>query len=170
MDEQGLIVSINVSRGGVPKLPVPAARVSSAGLEGDSQRDTRHHGGPDRALCLYSMERIEALQRDGHAIAPGTTGENLTIRGLDWDTIVPGVRLRVGGVTFEVTSYASPCRSIRPSFAADDSTRISQKVHPGWSRVYARVTTGGEIHVGSVVTAVQTEPPSTLPESAGHAG
>ena len=151
MVEQGTIVSINISLGGVPKRPVLAARVSPAGLAGDGQRDRRHHGGPDRALCLYSMERIEALQREGHAIAPGTTGENLTIRGLDWDTLAPGVQLRAGGVTMEVTAYASPCKSIRPSFADENSNRISQQLFPGWSRVYARVVDSGELRVGDAV-------------------
>ncbi|MBI5601034.1 MAG: MOSC domain-containing protein [Gemmatimonadetes bacterium] len=151
MSEQGVIVSINVSRGGVPKLPVPEADAGPLGLEGDGQRDRRHHGGPDRALCLYSMERIEALQREGHAIAPGTTGENLTIRGLDWDTITPGVQLRAGGVTMEITAYASPCKSIRPSFADENSNRISQQLHPGWSRVYARVVETGALRVGDAV-------------------
>ncbi|MFA6166811.1 MAG: MOSC domain-containing protein [Gemmatimonadaceae bacterium] len=151
MSEQGVIVSINVSSGGVPKLPVPEAHASPSGLDGDGQRDRRHHGGPDRALCLFSMERIEALQREGHAIAPGTTGENLTIRGLDWDTIAPGVQLRAGGVTMDVTAYASPCKSIRPSFADENSNRISQQKHPGWSRVYARVVVSGELRVGDAV-------------------
>jgi MOSC domain-containing protein YiiM len=151
MSEQGVIVSINVSSGGVPKRSVPVASVSPSGLDGDGQRYRRHHGGLDRALCLYSMERIEALQREGHAIAPGTTGENLTIRGLDWDTVAPGVTLRAGSVTMEVTAYASPCKSIRPSFADENSNRISQQLHPGWSRVYARVVDSGDLRVGDTV-------------------
>ncbi len=149
--ETGTIVSVHVSLGGVPKLPVPGARVSAAGLEGDGQRHLEFHGGPDRALCLFSLERIEALQGEGHPIAPGTTGENLVIRGLDWDLVVPGTVLRVGGVTVEITAYASPCTTIRPSFADRDSNRISQKKHPGWSRVYARVGGEGEIRVGDGV-------------------
>lgn len=151
MSEHGVIVSINISRGGVPKLPVPEAVAGPSGLDGDGQRDRRHHGGPDRALCLYSLERIEALQREGHCIAPGTTGENLTIRGLDWDAIMPGVQLRAGSVTMEITAYASPCKSIRPSFADENSNRLSQQLHPGWSRVYARVVESGELRVGDAV-------------------
>lgn len=151
MHEQGVIVSLNISRGGVPKLSVSEARVSPTGLDGDGQRDQRHHGGLDRALCLYSMERIEALQREGHSIAPGTTGENLTIRGLNWDAIMPGVQLRAGDVTMEITAYASPCKSIRPSFADENSNRISQQLHPGWSRVYARVVESGELRIGDAV-------------------
>ncbi|MHB1310857.1 MAG: MOSC domain-containing protein [Gemmatimonadaceae bacterium] len=149
--EQGVLVSINVSPGGVPKLPVASARVSESGVAGDRQRDLRFHGGADRAVCLYSMERIEALRAAGHAIAPGATGENLTVRGLDWDRVVPGARLRVGDVSLEITGFASPCASIRPAFADDNSNHISQKLHPGWSRVYARVTGEGDLRVGDAV-------------------
>lgn len=148
---EGVIVSINVSVGGVPKLPVPSAKVGPAGVEGDKQRDLRHHGGADRAVCLYSMERIEALQREGHSITPGATGENLTIRGLDWDALVPGVQLRAGGVTMEITAYASPCHNIRPAFSDNNSNRIAQKLHPGWSRVYARVVGEGELRIGDAI-------------------
>jgi MOSC domain-containing protein YiiM len=154
MPERGTIASINVSPGGVPKRPVPSARLSAAGVEGDRQRDREHHGGPDRAVCLYALERIEALQREGHSIAPGTTGENLTVHGLDWDTVVPGASLAVGGVTLEITAFASPCKSIRASFADDNSNRISAKLHPGWSRVYARVIGEGDVHVGDAVHVV----------------
>lgn len=150
--EQGAVVSVNVSSGGVPKLPVPSAWVSATGMEGDQQRNTELHGGPDRVLCLFSMERIEALQHEGHPIAPGTTGENLTIAGLDWDLVVPGATLRIGDLTVEITTYASPCTTIRPSFADGNSNRISQKKHPGWSRVYARVWGEGVIRVGDVAT------------------
>src|SRR4051812_3938757 len=53
----GRIVSVNISSGGVPKLPVTEARLGPTGLEGDSQRHRRIHGGPMRALCMYSLER-----------------------------------------------------------------------------------------------------------------
>jgi MOSC domain-containing protein YiiM len=152
--QQGVIVSINVSLGGVPKLPVPSAKVGPTGIDGDRQRDLRHHGGVDRAVCLYSMDRIEALQREGHGITPGATGENLTIRGLDWDAIVPGAQLRADGVTMEITAYASPCHSIRPAFSDENSNRISQKLHPGWSRVYARVIGEGELRTGDAIALV----------------
>lgn len=147
----GTVVSLNRSPGGVPKLPVVEARVTADGMEGDRQRNLKYHGGPDRALCLYSAERIEALRTDGHPIAPGTTGENVTIAGLDWSRVVPGVRLRLGELVVEATSYADPCRTIRGSFVGGRSGRIGQRKWPGWSRVYARVLVGGVLRVGDVV-------------------
>src|SRR3569832_2171795 len=76
---------ISVSDGGVPKLPVWEAKVSEQGLSGDRQRNLKFHGGPDRAVCLYSLELIEHLQAEGHPIDAGAAGENLTLSGLDWD-------------------------------------------------------------------------------------
>jgi MOSC domain-containing protein YiiM len=84
MSGSARIVQISVSPGGVPKRAVSSARVTTLGLEGDVQRDREHHGGPERALCLFSQERIRALQAEGHPVTPGSIGENVTLEGLDW--------------------------------------------------------------------------------------
>lgn len=147
------VVSINVSpTGGVPKLPVMFARIHSQGVDGDKQNNLKYHGGPMRAVCLYSLERINALRAEGHPITPGSIGENVTISGLDWDTIVPGVRLTIGEVELEVTQYTVPCAKIANSFMHADSLRVGQKVNPGWSRVYTKVLREGTIHVGDAVS------------------
>lgn len=146
---EGRIVQISVSPGGVPKLRVPSARVTRLGVEGDRQRDHEHHGGPDRAVCLFANERIFSLQAEGHAIVPGSIGENVTLEGLDWDQLVPGVRVQLGDeVVLEITRYTSPCVNIRTSFANHDFSRVSQKAHPGWSRLYTRVLVEGRIAEG----------------------
>ena len=59
---------------------------------------------------------------------------------------VPGARVRLGAsVGLEITRYTSPCINIRTAFANRDYSRVSQKVHPGWSRLYARVLVEGRI-------------------------
>ena len=144
---------INISDGGVPKLPVLEAKVSEQGLDGDLQRNLKFHGGPDRAVCLYSRELIERLQDEGHPIDSGATGENLTLSGLDWDQVRPGVRLTIGPeVQLEVTSYTTPCSHNGRWFRDEDFSRIAQKLNPGWSRVYAKVLRGGIVRPGDVVT------------------
>ena len=148
----GTIVQLNRSGGGVPKLPIPEAQVTRLGIEGDVQRNRRFHGGPKRALCLYSLERIQQLQSEGHPIVPGATGENITIQGLDWATLSPGVRLALGDeVEAEVTSYTVPCKQIAAAFRDGKFTRISQKLHPGDARLYARVLREGRLAVGQEV-------------------
>jgi MOSC domain-containing protein YiiM len=125
--------------------------VERGGIVGDRQRDLRIHGGPDRAVSLYSLDLIEQLRAEGHPIEPGSTGENLTIAGLDWSLMVPGAQLEVGGVRLWLTKYAHPCRNVIASFKDGDSTRVSQKVHPGWSRLYARVVQAGVVTIGDEV-------------------
>lgn len=148
----GSVVSINISGGGVPKKPLSGAQVSLLGLNDDAHDDMIHHGGPERAVCVYSLERIHALQAEGHPIGVGTAGENVTVEGLAWDLIVPGTRLRLGNeVLLEVASFTSPCKTIRESFIDGRFVRISQKLHPGWSRVYARVLSEGKIRSGDPV-------------------
>jgi MOSC domain-containing protein YiiM len=140
---------------GVPKRRVPSAKVTVLGLEGDGHRNTEHHGGVERAVCLYGLEQIEALQAEGHAIAPGALGENVTVVGLDWSAVGPGARLRLGDeVVLEVTRYTSPCVTIAPAFQGRDFSRVSQKRHPGWSRVYARVLVPGTIREGDPIALV----------------
>lgn len=148
----GRVHSLNVSGGGVPKRPVPEAYVTKDGLRGDTQGDLRYHGGPERAVSLFSLDVIARLRDEGHAIAPGTAGENVTISGLDWALVVPGARLEfAGGVVLEVASYCVPCGKIRASFADGKIHRINQEDHPGESRVYARVVFEGTMRAGEAV-------------------
>ena len=136
----------------MPKLAVREAVLTPEGLAGDRQRDLRYHGGRERALCLFALERVLELQAEGHPIFPGSTGENLTVVGLDWSALEPGVRLALGEEALvEVTSYTAPCKNIAASFARGDFKRISQKVRPGHSRVYARVLRPGRLAVGQSV-------------------
>ena len=136
----GRIVSINISNGGVPKHAIDRADVGLLGIVGDAQRNVKHHGGPDRALCLYSMNLIDALRAEGHPIGPGTTGENVTIHGLEWAALVPGERVSLGEVHVEITGYASPCYKIQPAFLDRDSSRIDQRRHPMRCRARAAPT------------------------------
>lgn len=148
----GRIFQLNTSEGGVPKLATYEAIATELGLVGDVHRFPDIHGGPERALCLFSLERILELQAEGHPIFPGSVGENVTVSGLDWGKILPGVRLALGDeVQVEITSYTSPCDTILASFTGGKFQRISQKVYPGWSRLYVRVLQGGRLSVGQTV-------------------
>ena len=148
----GTLVSINVSNGGVPKKSVTGAQVSRLGLVGDAQADKKGHGGPDRAVCVYSLERIRALQKEGHPIDVGTAGENFTVEHIDWELVGPGARIRVGeDVLLEVASFTDPCKTIKASFVDGKFIRIGQKLHPGWSRVYTRVLSEGQVRSGDRV-------------------
>ncbi len=151
------IFQINISNGGVPKLPIPHGEVTIQGIIGDKHNNIKIHGGPMRALCLYSYERILTLQKEGHPIFPGATGENVVIAGIDWNSVIPGAVLYLGeNVKIEITQYTEPCPKITNAFSTGDFTRMRQSQHPGWSRVYAKVLQTGTIYVGDKVDLVTT--------------
>lgn len=149
------VVQINVSDGGVPKLPIGRVMVDELGIVGDKHRDLEHHGGPERALSLFPIELLEALRAEGHPIVPGGAGENLTTRGLDWSRLTRGRQIAIGEVLAEFTDWATPCRNIAGCFAGGAFKRMSQKVYPGWSRAYARVLRGGMIAAGDQIRFVE---------------
>jgi len=147
------LCQINVSDGGVPKRPVLEAVITKAGVEGDRQQNLKVHGGPDRAVCLYSQDLIERLQDEGHSIEAGSSGENLTFAGLEWEKLKPGNRLQVGPeVQLEIMSYTSPCDKNAQWFLDRDYKRVSQKLNQGWSRLYAKVLREGLVRPGDEVT------------------
>ena len=152
---EGFLHSINVSNGGVPKLARASGVVRAGGLEGDRQRDLENHGGPECAVSIYSLELIQALQAEGHPIAPGTIGENLTLAGVQWDGMQPGARLELGEVALQLTRHAAPCQNIAGSFRDGRVVRVSEKLHPGWSRFYARVLKEGTLRVGDRVRIIR---------------
>lgn len=147
----GTLVSINISNGGVPKRPLTSCVVTAGGLEGDRQRDLRYHGGPDRAVCVFSQDLIDALRGEGHPISAGTIGENFTWSGVSWNEMIPGATFDVGEVRIELTAYAAPCNNIAGSFQRRQIGRVSQQANPGWSRLYARVLKEGTVRVGDQV-------------------
>ena len=152
----GRIFQLNCSDGGVPKLAVREALLTEPGLEGDRQKDLRFHGGPERALCLFPLELILELQGEGHPVFPGSVGENVTVAGVEWQNLKPGARLALGDeVVIEITGYAAPCNTIVDSFRGGEFKRISQKVHPCDSRLYARVLRPGLLRVGQPVTLLE---------------
>ena len=137
------------SGGGVPKLGVHEARVTPLGLEGDVQKHTKIHGGPERALCLYSLELIQKLQAEGHPIFPGSTGENVTISGLDWSQLRAGSQLWLGTqVLVELTRVSEPCKTIRASFTGANIKRLEVPREMRW---YTRVLREGMVRVSDPV-------------------
>jgi len=147
---RGELVQVNLSDGGVPKRPVDAATIGLDGLAGDRQAARQHHGRPWQAVCLWATEVVDQLAASGHPIFYGACGENLSIRGLTWPEVRPGVRLQVGPVLLEATPFAAPCTKNARWFADHDSSRIHHQRGP-LSRIYASVLEPGTVTTGDEV-------------------
>lgn len=133
---------------GLYKLPVDGpVQVGRLGLDGDVICSSKHHGGPDQAVYIYTAPDYAWWSGVlGREIAPGTFGENLTLSDLESAAMVVGDRLVLDEVTLEVTAPRIPCAT----FAArmEDTgfvKRFRLAERPGF---YCRVIRTGHVRVG----------------------
>jgi hypothetical protein len=142
------VTGLFLGPGGVPKEPVPRVEVDHGGVVGDRQAARVHHGRPWQALCLWDTAVVDRFRAEGHVdLVPGAAGENISLSGLEWSRVRPGVRLRLGDVLAEVSAYAEPCRKNARWFADGDPDRMHHR-HGPVSRVYATVLEPGPVAVG----------------------
>lgn len=155
-----MVLQLNVSRGGIPKLPVERARVTASGLEGDGYAHPQIHGGPRQAVLLIAAEALAELTALGFPVFPGALGENITTRGLDCRGWRLGQRWRIGAdVEIEFTKVRVPCKTIRIYGAGihtaiyDEQVKAGDPASPRWglSGMYASVTRPGVIQTGDPV-------------------
>src|SRR6185436_17238547 len=157
------IVQINVSPGGVPKLPIPKGEVTPLGLAGDGHAHPQIHGGPRKALLLITSEGIEELKAAGFPLYNGALGENLTTQGLDRRSVRVGQRYRIGQVLIEITKVRSPCDTLTPygtgiqKAVYDAGVKANDPGSDRWglSGFYASVIRTGTVHPGDAITLVE---------------
>lgn len=110
----GIVAQLNISPGGMPKRPIPSAMVTRDGVAGDWQKNRKYHGGPNRAICIYSEELYAWLREQGVEVRNGDVGENFTTRGLDLLKLAKGDRLRVGErCIIQITDVRVPCSQLK---------------------------------------------------------
>ena len=134
----GVVVAVCVGEGGIPKFAVDEARVTVKGVEGDKQR-FHFHGGPNRAVCLFSIEDYRALQRDDvKCEPPGAFGENVLTEGLDFTRLKADDELTIGDeVRIAIHDVREPCKTLKsvdkrfPNLMLGRSGFVCRVVKPG---------------------------------------
>ena len=145
---------------GIDKRPCtgPVA-VGRLGLQGDRVVNRKHHGGPDQAVYLYSLEDYAHFQPLlDRELPPGSFGENLTVSGLESAGVCIGDRVEVGTALLEVTAPRIPCDTLvarigNPAFART----FREARRPG---LYTRVLREGEVAVGDPARLISCPAPT----------
>ncbi|MER7503188.1 MOSC domain-containing protein [Nonomuraea pusilla] len=134
------------------KSPVEGpVTVGAEGLEGDEQGDRRHHGGPDKAVCVYPGEHYPHVEeRFGGPLGPAAFGENLTTRGLLDAEVVIGATYRIGTALLQVSQPRRPCYKIAARHAAlPGARRLPVELQRiGRTGFYLRVLVPGQVERG----------------------
>lgn len=149
VDQNPHVISINISKGGIPKLPIDSVNITEKGLEGDGHDHEKHYR-LEQAVCLQDIEMLDQLRKEGYPLDAGTTGENLTVRNLNVNDLPLGTILKFsGGVILEISKMRKPCYvldSINPKLKEDIMGRCG---------MYAKVLQASIITEGDVVRAIQ---------------
>ncbi|MDQ2946511.1 MAG: MOSC domain-containing protein [Acidobacteriota bacterium] len=156
------VAQINISRGGVPKYPVPEGLVTPLGIQGDLCAHPRIHGGPRQALLLICAEAIEHLISKGYPLFFGALGENITMHGIDHRQLRIGQRYRIGEVFVELTKVRGPCSALDVYGSSikqdmyDRQVKAGDPASPRWgiSGMYAAILRTGTVRQDDIIALV----------------
>ncbi len=145
---------------GIFKVPVTGpVMVSKLNLQGDGQADLSVHGGPDKAVYLYSWDHIlrwkKVLQRDD--LRPGSFGENLTVEGLGEKEVAIGDEFAIGTARFVVTQPRFPCFKLALALETPSITKTF--LESGRTGCYLRVLQEGVIQAGDPLYPLPSREP-----------
>lgn len=140
------------------KNPVESAAIGPLGLEGDEQADLAVHGGPDKAVYVYSADHYPWWKErlPGREPAHGAFGENLTVAGLDEAGVCLGDGFLAGGALLTAVQPRLPCAKLGLRF--DDPgmvKRFAQSLRLG---IYFRVAQPGRVRRGDGFEKVSEHP------------
>ena len=145
LDKVPRLVSINISKGGIPKLPVQSIRLTRAGLEGDGHNHAKHYS-PIQAVCVQDIESLKELSMYNYQLLPGKAGENLTVEHLHVNSLPMGTVLQFsGGVVLEISKVRKPC------YVMDAIDPTLKENALGRHGVYAKVMKEGILSVGEEI-------------------
>jgi MOSC domain-containing protein YiiM len=141
---------------GIFKEPVTGrVAVRRLNLDGDRQADLSVHGGPEKAIYVYPAEHYQFWRNEfpNMELPWSMFGENLTVEGLQEDTVNIGDQLRIGSARVVVTQPRMPCYKLGIKFKRDDI--LKRFLVSGRSGFYLAVLEEGEIEAGDPITLIK---------------
>lgn len=139
------------------KRPTPRAMLRLEGFDGDGQADRRNHGGPDKAVCVYSFDHYPHWERTlSRELEPGAFSENLTVSGVSEIEVCIGDVFRAGGAVVQVSMPRVPCTKVA---GKNGESRLAKWVSgTGYTGFYMRVLEEGLVDAGSPFERVERHP------------
>lgn len=143
-----IVVSINISKGGIPKQPIDSVWIGVNGLEGDGHNHAKHYR-PEQAVSLQDIETLAELRHEGYPLHCGSTGENINVAHVAVNALAIGTTLSFGGgVELEITKVRHPC------YVLDAIDPKLKEAAIGRCGMYAKVIREGVLRVGESITVI----------------
>jgi len=145
---------------GIFKTPIlGGAWVGVNGIEGDVQVDRKNHGGPDKAVYVYTRENHAHWARQRRVpdeYPSGHFGENLTVTRLPDSSVHIGDLLAIGETLMQVTQPLVPCFKLGVKFG--DPSFVAEFLTSGRTGFYLRVLREGWVHPGDSIQRISEHP------------
>ncbi len=124
-------------------------------VDNDHVVDRRYHGGIDKACYLYSADHYKYWQKlyPGLEMPYGIFGENLTVEGLHEADVNIGDIYKIGEAVIQATQPRQPCFKLE--FRFNDKRIVQQFIDSGFSGVYVRVLTKGNVKAGDSMELIE---------------
>ena len=143
---------------GICKQPVSGPlRLSRSGFEHDGVGDMKHHGGEDKAVCVYSLEHYPYWENAlGIKLPAAAFGENLTVSDLKEEDICIGDVFEIGTALLQVSQPRQPCRTLAARYGRDDLVKLV--ADSGRTGFYFRVLKEGVVQKDARLKLKEKDP------------
>ncbi|UHA72124.1 MOSC domain-containing protein [Paenibacillus sp. 481] len=168
---QGTIVSLNVAmpseslvyRGkpvlsGMVKQPLSEpTMLHELGFEGDGVADTKHHGGRDKAVCVYAAEHYAYWSSEWNRELPHAAfGENITTSGMLEHEIHVGDTFKLGEAVVQISQPRQPCFKVAARYDMKEVPVWMQDT--GYTGYYVRVLQPGLVRPDDKLERISVDP------------
>jgi len=141
--------------------------VDAMGFAGDKVADPVHHGGPDKAVCLYSADHFPYWENElSIEFKPAAFGENVTLKGLVEKDVCIGDVFRWGEVELQVTQPRQPCIKLNRRFNHPQFLKMVRDA--GKTGFYCRVLKQGWVETGQPFERIKKDSAGFSIEDANH--
>ncbi|HHT7236731.1 MOSC domain-containing protein [Bacillus sp. JJ927] len=155
MNKEYEILSLNI---GLPKEVIYGGKLIQTGInkvetkepiyltfakfKGDGQADLVHHGGVDKAVCVYSGEHYGYWEKElSQDLVYGAFGENITVSGMHEEDVCIGDTFQLGEAIVQVTQPRQPCFKLAKKYNIPKLPLYFQET--GYTGFYFRVLKEG---------------------------
>lgn len=142
------------------KVPLQCTTwLSQLGFDGDEQ-EYHGHGGPDKAVCLYSTDHYTMWEDVISPIPPyAFFGENISVNGIDETNLFFGNQYQLGEAIIEVSEIREPCYKIQKKYQYQGI--MKRMMATGKTGCYFRVIQEGAVSPDSRLKLLKTAPLET---------
>ncbi len=153
---------------GMCKKPVNGPLLlTRQGFEGDGVGDRKHHGGTDKAVCVYSLDHYAHWEKVlGIPMPEAAFGENFSVMGLQEGDIHIGDIFKAGSALVQVSQPRQPCSTLAARYGRSDFVKVVSD--SGRTGFYFKALEEGRVKAGDGLDLVEQDSRQVSVSFANH--